>query len=152
MDKDLGDAENVMFVPIPRDEEADKYYLHAGLDAYMLCKGAQNPDGVARFMECIIASYNDENTRQINLEQMKNVYGWSDEMIEMEATIAELTAENPVYDIMNGVPTDLSELITSGDNGVNAPLGGKEWYSLREAIVEPVDMLLDEFNESIGLQ
>ena len=150
--KTFGEAEDVMFVPIPKDEEADKYYLHAGLDAYMLCKGAQNPDGVARFMECIIASYNDENTRQINLDQMKNVYGWSDEMIEMEATIAELTAENPVYDIMNGVPTDLSEMITSGDTGVNAPLGGKDWYPIREAITDTVDTMIDEFNKSIGLE
>lgn len=124
--KTFGNAEDVMFVPIPRDEQADEYYLHAGLDAYMLCKGSQNPEGVARFMECIIASYSDESTKAINIDKMKNDYGWSDEMIEMESTIAEMTAEHPVCDLLNGIPTDASSIITSGDTGINAPLGGKE--------------------------
>lgn len=149
--KTFGKAEDVMFVPIPRDDKADEYYLHAGLDAYMLCKGSQNPEGVARFMECIIASYNDENTKTINIDKMKNDYGWSDEMIEMEATIAEMTAEHPVYDLMNGVPTDVSSIITNGDTGVNAPLGGKEWYPIRDAIVDVVNNELDNFNTSIGI-
>lgn len=147
----FGKQEDVMFVPIPRDEEADEYYLHAGIDAYMLCKGSQNPEGVARFMECIIASYSDENTMAINTEKMKNDYGWSDEMIEMEATIAKMTAEHPVYDLMNGIPTDASSIITSGDTGVNAPLGGSEWYPIREAIVDVIDGELESFNNDIGV-
>ena len=147
----FGEADDVMFVPIPRDSQADEYYLHAGIDAYMLCKGAQNPEGVARFMECIIASYSDENTKAINTEKMKNDYGWSDEMIEMEATIAEMTAEHPVYDLMNGIPSEVSSIVTSGDNGINAPLNGKEWYPVRDAIVDVVSGELDNFNNAIGL-
>lgn len=147
----FGEADDVMFVPIPRDSQADEYYLHAGIDAYMLCKGAQNPEGVARFMECIIASYSDENTKAINTEKMKNDYGWSDEMIEMEATIAEMTAEHPVYDLMNGIPSEVSSIVTSGDNGINAPLNGKEWYPVRDAIVDVVSGELDNFNSAIGL-
>ena len=50
--------------PIPRDEQADKYYYNAEIDCYNLCKGAQNPEGVARLMECVIASYNDEKRYQ----------------------------------------------------------------------------------------
>lgn len=149
--KTFGDAENVMFVPIPRDEQADEYYLHAGLDAYMLCKGTQNPEGVARFMECIIASYSDESTKAINVDKMKNDYGWSDEMIEMESTIAEMTAEHPVYDLLNGIPTDASSIITSGDTGINAPLGGKEWYPIRDSIVDIVAEELENFNSLAGL-
>lgn len=147
----FGEADDVMFVPIPRDSQADEYYLHAGIDAYMLCKGAQNPEGVVRFMECIIASYSDENTKAINTEKMKNDYGWSDEMIEMEATIAEMTAEHPVYDLMNGIPSEVSSIVTSGDNGINAPLNGKEWYPVRDAIVDVVSGELDNFNSAIGL-
>ena len=67
-----------MFVPLPKDPQADKYYLPAGLEAYMLCKGAQNPEGVMRFMECTLAANSDERTKTMNIDNMKNVYGWTD--------------------------------------------------------------------------
>lgn len=40
-----GTLDEIMFVPMPKDPEADKYYLPASMDAYVLCKGAQNPEG-----------------------------------------------------------------------------------------------------------
>lgn len=34
--KTFGDPEDVFFVPIPRDAEADKYYYNAEIDCYNL--------------------------------------------------------------------------------------------------------------------
>ena len=144
-----GDPEDVMFVPIPRADDSDKYYLPAGLDAYMLCKGAQNPEGVARFMECIIAASYDENAVAIADQKLKDVYGWTDEMVEMKHTINKMTAENPMYSIHTGCPTDLYNILDSGEYGIRAPFYGLDWPSVRESLADAAGVLIDEFNKSM---
>ncbi|MGN1089671.1 MAG: carbohydrate ABC transporter substrate-binding protein [Huintestinicola sp.] len=144
-----GNPEDVMFVPMPKADDADKYYLPAGLDAYMLCKGAQNPEGVARFMECIIAASYDENALEIADKKLRDDYGWTDEMIEMRHKVDALTAENPMYSIHTGCPTDLYNILDSGDAGIRAPFYGTEWATVRDSLAEVVDVLGEEFNASL---
>lgn len=142
----FGNQEDVMFVPVPRDENADKYYYNAEFDSYNLCKGAGNPDGVARLMECIIASYYDENAIAINNEKMKSDYGWSDEMIEMKEEVHRLTIENPVRDMYNGLSDDAATII--GD-AVSKPIYGTDWYSTRDSVNDMVNTYVDEINAQI---
>ena len=145
----FGDPDDVMFVPIPKADDSDKYYLPAGMDAYMLCKGAQNPEGVARFMECIIAASYDENAVAIADQKLKDVYGWTDEMVEMRHKVNELTAENPMYSIHTGCPTDLYNILDSGEYGIRAPFYGLDWPSVRESLADAAKVLIDEFNTSM---
>lgn len=147
--KTFGDPEDVMFVPLPKDPEADKYYLPAGLEGYMMCKGAQNPEGVIKFMECILAANTDERTREIAKDKHVNDYGWTDEMLEMQAKITEMTAENPVYDIHAGCPTDMYNLIDSGETGIRAAFYGLEWATVRDTLVDAVQVYIDEFNKEV---
>lgn len=144
-----GNPDDVMFVPMPKADGADAYYLPAGLDAYMLCKGAQNPEGVARFMECIIAASYDENAIEIAEKKLREDYGWTDEMIEMRNKVNTLTAENPMYSIHTGCPTDLYNILDSGEYGIRAAFYGNDWPSVRESLTEAVDVLIDEFNASL---
>lgn len=144
--KTFGSAEDVFFVPIPRDEQADKYYYNAEIDSCNLCKGAQNPEGVARLMECVIASYNDENAIRISDEKHKNDYGWSDEMVEMKHEVHRLTSENPVRDIYGGLTSDYSALL--GDS-INKAINGTDWYTTRDSIVDTVNTGLEEINAQI---
>lgn len=146
----FGKSQDVMFVPIPKMDDSDKYYLPAGLDAYMLCKGAQNPEGVARFMECIIASSYDEGAIEIADQKRRDDYGWTDEMIEMRYKIDELTAENPMYSIHTGCPTDMYNILDSGEYGIRAAFYGHDWPSVRESLGEAIDVLTEEFNESLA--
>lgn len=147
--KVFGDADDVMFVPMPKDPDADNYYLPAGLEAYMLCKGSQNPDGVMRFMECIMAANADERTQAMNAETHKTTYGWTDEMIEMNDKIKALTAEHPVYDLHTGCPADLYDMLDSGDYGLRAAFYGNDWTTVREDLNLAVNMLIDEFNSQL---
>ncbi len=150
--KTFGQPEDVMFVPLPKDPSADNYYMPAGIEAYMLCKGAQNPEGVMRFMECCIAASSDERTIQIGIDKQKNDYGWTDEMVEMSAKITEMTAENPMYDIHAGCPTDMYNLIDSGEFGIRASfINGTDWAVTREALVDAVQVYIDDFNASVEL-
>ncbi len=146
----FGDAEDVMFVPIPRMDDSDTYYLTAGMEAYMLCKGAGNPEGVARFMECTIAASYDERTVEIAEQKYRDDYGWTDEMIEMRNTINEMTAEHPMYSIHTGCPTDLYSLLDSGEYGIRASFYGIEWATVRDSLSEAVDELVAEFNNSLA--
>lgn len=147
--KTFGEPEDVMFVPLPKDPEADKYYLPAGLEGYMMCKGAQNPEGVIKFMECILAANTDERTKQIARDKNVNDYGWTDEMLEMQDKITEMTAENPVYDIHAGCPTDMYNLIDSGETGIRAAFYGLDWPTVRDTLVDAVQIYIDEFNKEV---
>lgn len=144
--KNFGSVEDVMFVPVPKDEQADKYYYNAEIDCYNLCKGAQNPEGVARLMECVIASYYDEASLEINNEKHKTDYGWTDEMIEMKAEVKRLTSENPVRDIYGGLPTETSSLVS---DAINQPLQGNDWYSVRDSYFDVVDLGVNDANAQI---
>lgn len=147
--KTFGDQEDVMFVPLPKDPKADAYYLPAGLEAYMMCKGAGNPEGVIKFMECILAANSDERTIEINREKNKNDFGWSDEMLEMSDKISEMTLEHPVYDLTNGVSPDLNSLVDSGQTGVRAAFQGGDWASVRESLDIAAKTYIDEFNTQL---
>ncbi|MGN1136044.1 MAG: carbohydrate ABC transporter substrate-binding protein [Oscillospiraceae bacterium] len=143
----FGAAEDVFFVPIPRDEQADKYYYNAEIDCYNLCVGAGNPEGVARLMECIIASYSDENAQAISDQKHIDDFGWTDEMIEMRNEVRRLTKENPVRDIYGGLPNDISTIIS---DAISQPLNGTDWYSVRESITDAVDAGIEEANAKIS--
>lgn len=145
--KALGEQEDVFFVPVPRDEKSDKYYYNAEIDCYNLCKDAGNPDGVARLMECIIASYSDESAQAISDEKHKNDFGWSDEMIEMRNEVRRITKENPVRDIYGGLPDDASKMI--GD-AINNGLNGTDWYSSRDSVYDYINTCVDEVNAKIA--
>ncbi|MCM1060201.1 MAG: carbohydrate ABC transporter substrate-binding protein [Eubacterium sp.] len=144
----FGEQGDVFFVPIPRDEEADKYYYNAELDCYNLCQGAGNPEGVIKLMECVIASYDDENAQAISDKKHIDDYGWSQEMIDMRNEVRRLTQENPVRDIRDGLTSDLSSLI--GD-AVGQPILGTDWYSVRESNADAINIQIDEINRQIDV-
>lgn len=145
----FGSSDSVMFVPLPEMDDSDKYYLPAGLEAFMLCKGAQNPEGVARFMECTIAANLDENALEIADQKRRSDYGWTDEMVEMRHKIFDMTAENPMYSIHTGCPTDLYNMLDSGEYGIRAAFYGHDWPSVRESLASACDIMIDEFNASL---
>lgn len=147
--KTFGNAEDVMFVPLPKDPQAENYYLPAGLEGYMLCKGAQNPEGVIKFMECILAANTDERTLEIARDKHINDYGWTEEMLDMQQKITEMTAENPVYDIHAGCPTDMYNLIDSSETGIRTAFYGGDWATVRDTLVSAVQTYIDEFNAQV---
>ncbi|MBQ8787804.1 MAG: hypothetical protein IJZ61_09245, partial [Oscillospiraceae bacterium] len=96
--------------------------------------------------ECILAANADPSTQEIGLQKRRDDYGWSDEMIEMHAKITEMARANPVYDLTNGVPADLTSVLDSGEYGVRAAFAGLEWATVRESLIEVANTYIDEFN------
>ncbi|MBQ5330143.1 MAG: extracellular solute-binding protein [Oscillospiraceae bacterium] len=143
----FGEDGDIMFVPMPKDPEADKYYLPSGVDAYALCKGAPNPEGAAAFMRCKLAAVKDPTGQEIAEKQYREDYGWTDEMVDMWYKTKELTNENPVIDFYAGCSQDIYQVIH--DPIKSASYNAAEWSTTRETISGVADELIGELNEQI---
>ncbi|MBP0972928.1 MAG: carbohydrate ABC transporter substrate-binding protein [Oscillospiraceae bacterium] len=141
-------GENCMFVPMPKDPEADDYYIPAYMESYCLVKGGGNPEGVARYLDCKRLTLINEDIRKISDQQFRDDYKWTDEMLEMKKTMDEMAMEHPVIDFKNGINTDLTSLIDDNATGIRASAKGILWNETLSALKDPVQTMLDEANNS----
>ncbi|MCH5348389.1 MAG: hypothetical protein J1E40_03635 [Oscillospiraceae bacterium] len=142
----FGDLDDIGIVPIPRDSKSDKYYHNARIDSYELCRGADNPKGAVRLIECLIASYSDESVRTKLDNYYKTEYGWTDDMIKRRAEIRRLAQKNPVVDISNILPSDTRSVLTEM---LNMPLEGTKWFSaVKQA--GALELLISEANDELA--
>lgn len=140
-------GENVMFVPMPKDPNADEYYIPCGLDGYVLVKGGQNPEGVAKFAACKRVTITNDRANEIATEQLYNDYGWTDEMVEMLDKCHELARANPHYDFYTAVSSDITSILDSNENGVRAASKGQtQWSESVGVIYSAIDAYLQDFN------
>lgn len=143
----FGKEGEIMFVPMPKDPNADEYYLPANMDAYALCNGAQNPEGAAAFIKCKLIAEQDESAQSITEKQYREDYGWTDEMMDMWHTVREMTDANPVVSLHMGLPTDVANIV---DDGLKqASFNGAEWSVTRDNMIGLVQQTVDELNEKI---
>lgn len=143
-------GENVFFVPMPKDPEADNYYVPAGLDGYVMVRGGHNPEGVAKFCDCKRATLLNEKTLEISNEQLYTEYNWTEDMYNMKFELDRLASENPVFDFYTGVSTDLSNILDSGTEGIRVSTGGEvTWAEAVEKNYDRVDILINEVNDAI---
>lgn len=145
----FGKAGEIMFVPMPRDESADEWYLSAagGLDAYAMCKGAPNPEAVAAFIKCKLTANTDESVKEVNDKKLRSDYGWTDEMVEMYNYVNELTNAHPVVDFYAAVNADVYELLHNPIK--DASYNGTDWYQTRDERNDVVQSYIDELNEKL---
>ncbi len=145
----FGKPGEIMFAPMPRDENADEWYLSAagGLDAYAMCKGAPNPEAVAAFIKCKLTANTDESVKDVNDKKLRGDYGWTDEMIEMYNYTNDLTNAHPVVDFYAAVNADVYELLHNPIK--DASYNGTDWYQTRDERNGAVQAYIDELNEKL---
>lgn len=136
-------GDEVFFVPMPKDPDSDEYYIPVGMEAYAFVKGGKNPEGVARFLECKRFVLDDAETLAIADKQMKDDYGWTDEMFEMKESMQSLAEKNPVIDLSKGVSADCGELL---DNSLRLTARGTPWSETYDSINAVVDKYIEEVN------
>jgi len=134
----------VMFVPVPCSADSDKQYIPSRVHGFSIVKNAQNPEGVAAFLECCRYAELDEAAHQITLDQYKDDYGWTDEMLEMRETIYDLSAQNPVFDFEQGVSADLNSICDTAIRGTMNPQESKSWSQVVQENEKAIDYLIDE--------
>ncbi len=144
------DPEDLGIAPVPSPADSDPWQ-GATLGGYALCKGAQNPQGVALFAECQILGSNDESAIAISDRKAMDDYGWSQELIDKNKAINEIARQYPVVDLAAGCSTDIASLTTDGGDqiGLRAALHGVDWATNREAIADTVIMLVDEVDQNV---
>lgn len=136
-------GEDAFFVPMPKDPESDEYYIPVGIESYVMVKGAQNPEGVAKYLDCKRYTLIDEEINAIADQQMIDDYGWTEEMVEMKASMQELADANPIVDYSTGVSTDCSDLL---DGYLRNTARGTPWNETYDAIYGTLDTYLEEIN------
>lgn len=141
--------ENMGIVPVPCDPDGEPSY-GITVDGFVLCKGAQNPEGVARYVECGIVAGLEEATDEIGREKTKNDYGWTDEMLDHYDECLRLAKEYPAYDLGSGVSSDFNTIVNT--YAIYEPFRGGSYASLREETADAAQLLLDEANESLAAQ
>ncbi len=141
-------GENVMFVPMPKDPNSDKYYIPCGLDGYLMVKNGQNPEGVAKFAACKRMAITNERAAEIATQQLYDDYGWTDEMVEMLHKCHEMAKENPYYDFYRAVSEDVTDLLDSNEaGGIRAASKGMyQWSESLGAVNAAIDAYLDDYN------
>lgn len=132
----------IMFVPMPRPDDCDKYYIDARIDnGYFLIKNAPNPEGFGALMDCLQLTAHSRAAEDVASAQLKDVYKWSDEMMQMKDTILELCDQNPVFDFKDGVSKEVSamtnEIKCASINGAKT----KKW-----------DTVIEEYNDKLEFE
>ena len=112
-----------------------------------MTKGAQNPLGVALYVECGLAAAVDEGAREVNDKQCREEFKWPQDVIDHLYEINDLARQYPVVDLAGGMSTEIESLTTSNANksvGLNAALHGVEWATTREELSGALDVLVAE--------
>ena len=154
----FGDVEagEVMFVPMPRLDDGDTYYMSTRVDGYFLCKNAPNPKGFAAFMECRMLA--KKEAAQISKDQLKDDYHWNDDMLKMlDETKRLANSESAVFTFNSSVSDELTNIMNTvagattntwaNDEGVSD--GQTSWTQTVEANADAVDFILKEINDSV---
>lgn len=146
--QDFGEMEDVMFVPMPKCPDADAYYLPARVSGFALVKGAKNPEGVAAYLNCEMASRDSEVADEIGKRQAFDEYGWTQEQWDMLERVVDMTAEHPVIEMYNAVTPTIADYINNPmKEGYNS---GATWTQTRDAIRGPVQQELDSVNAKLN--
>lgn len=142
--------ENLGIAPTPSPAGSDPYQA-AGMEGYVLCKGATNPEGVARFAECTILAGSDESAREIFRQKRMDDAKWSRELVDRLEEINGLAKQYPVVDLAQGCSTDIASYTLDGGGtvGVRAAFHGTDWATTRESIADTIIMLVDEVNDEL---
>lgn len=143
--------ENLGLVPVPSPADSDHPYQPATLEGYVLCKGASNPEGVARFAECTVIAGSDENAQAIFRQKRMEDAQWSEDLVNRLQEINDLAKQYPVIDLAPGCSTDIASYTTDGgaDIGIRAAFHGTDWATTRESIADTIIMLVDEVNTEL---
>lgn len=137
-------GEDVGFVPMPKDPQADNYYIPTGIDSYVFVKNGDNPEGAAKYLDCKRYVLCNQELRDMYDSQTKDDFGWSDEMLEMKEIMNEMALENPSFDFSQGASFDIGEIV---DEGLRQSAYGTPWSETLNSIYPAVQTLIDEINE-----
>ncbi len=141
----------IMFVPLPRYQDGDGiYYLNATPAGYMVCEGAENPEGVALLAACERFKIIDPTVISIDKKQLKETYLWTDEMLDMYDHCKELVQENTIMFYTGNLNSGLNDAYNALTWGINRGGASQSWAQLKESRAESMNYYIEELNALIA--
>ena len=150
-----GDIEGgeLMFVPLPRDNNGDgTYYIATSPSGYCIVQGAENPEGVALFAACERFKIIDPTVVSIDRKQLEETYKWSDEMLAMWDICYELCNNSEVAIIKygEGYGSKLYSSINALENLAHRDISETiTWAQGKEKHGDSLSYYIDELNKDI---
>ena len=145
----------VMFAPLPRDEAGDGiYYLTSSFNdikgSMVLIENAPNPDGAMLLASCIRFKVIDPVVQQIDEKQLRTIYLWNDDMIEMSKECQRLSMEHFSMGVGGSLPDGLQSVISRfQDSIVRGGSNPSTWAQLKEANSDSLDYYIEELNNMV---
>lgn len=141
----------LMFVPLPRDPNGDgNYYMETNCNGYAIIMNAKNPEGVALLAACDRFKVIDPTVVSVDIKQKKEIYLWTEEMLDMNDQCLELAQTGHV--IMNqsdGFPTNLNKAVDACYRFVETSANAQTWAQIKEANGDKVQYYVDDMNKEI---
>ncbi len=147
------EAGELMFAPLPRDPQGDGvYYMGASpyMKSYGIVKDCANPEGVALFAACERFKRIDPTVENIDRKQLREVYKWNDEMLEMWDTCREIALANQRMDLTGDLPSNLATALGRLSDGIIRNSNPSSWAQLKEENRESVEYYIEELNALIA--
>ncbi len=151
----FGDINEIMFVPIPRDDDGDgKYYIETIPKGYFLVKGGPNHEGVALLASCERFKTIDPTVEAIDRKQLRETYMWTQDMLDMWDVCYALANSDTViinYDVGFGGNGQLGSTISAIlGNFRNLSGNISTWAQLKEEYGEALAYYTDKLNKQIA--
>lgn len=143
-------GEEFMFVPLPRHADGDgTYYLSANPTGFMLVKNAQNPEGVCLLAACMRFKTIDPTVISVDEKQLKTIYLWTDEMIDMYKHCNELVYANTRIYNTGAIPDNLRGAYDHLDWDIRRGGAATTWAQLKDKYRDQMDFYCQELNADI---
>lgn len=134
------DADEIKFVPYPKDPKADKHYVELKANCYMWVKGSKNPEGVQAWFDCEVTSSNDMALHEAsNAKSIRNTKtGYTQEILDFLDVLHGYKGECPVTPVAE-YRTGLGPNVDDGT--MDCPVGGVvgKVYILGESFTQTRD-------------
>ena len=143
----------LMFAPLPRDPNGDgNYYLMSDFDdingALCIINSAKNPEGAALLASCIRFKRIDPVVQEIDRRQLKEVYLWSDEMLEMKNECQKIADSHYMFSPAGDLNSNLNDALGFAD-AIPRSASPQTWASLKESNRDRIEYYIDELNALI---
>lgn len=151
-----GDIEGgeLMFVPVPRDNNGDgSYYIATAPVGYCIVNDAENPEGVGLYAACERFKVVDPTVISIDRRQLEETYKWSEEMLSMWDICYELSNNSDIAILKygEGYGSDLYSYVNSLENLAHRDINDTiTWAQGKEQYGDSLQFYIDELNASIA--
>ncbi len=146
---------DIMFVPFPKDPNADKYYLGMNTMAYLVPAGAKDVEAACVFINCVRLSKTDPELKKTVDESIMKEKKYTDEQYELWSYLQDVSnfkMENLVYDFGYHVDeqtcTDVINKLCEDTPFVQNE-DTKTWTAMRESFGPMLESSIEAINSEL---